>query len=274
MRDVSFTAPAGQITVVMGERGSGKSLLAQYVIGEAVPDGGEVIIGGEPLSSLSEQERRQLHDSVGVLRGGNRIRESEVSESASVADNLVEQLRFNDRVTSDDDARALARESLERIDLSDVAGMRPDDLDPGQARRVAIATALLSDPALVVLDDPGSGIDVNHLESMRRGITRWHARTGSTLLLTTHSIEVAKTVGQRLVVLRDGEVAAEGDSTELLSGIHDLTAFERRFGTTLSVREADPERLRRGLHVPSPRALLTIGVMVALIVIFAGLLLM
>jgi ABC-type transporter Mla maintaining outer membrane lipid asymmetry ATPase subunit MlaF len=272
MRDVSFTAPAGQITVIMGERGSGKSLLAQYVIGEAEPDSGDVVIGGQPLSGLSGADRRRLHDSVGVLRGGNRIRESELSESETVVDNLVDQLRQTDRVTNEEDARARARTCLEYFDLSDVADVHPDELDPNMERRVAIAAALLSDPELVVLDDPGSGIDVNHLESMRWVIKKWHTRTGSTLLLTTHSIEVAKTVGQRLVVLRNGEVAADGDAAELLADVDDLPAFEKRFGTTLSFSEADPERLRRTLHMPSPRAMLTIAVCVTLIIIFAILL--
>jgi ABC-type transporter Mla maintaining outer membrane lipid asymmetry ATPase subunit MlaF len=274
MNGLSFTAPAGHITVVMGERGSGKSQLVRYAIGTDTPDAGEVVIDGQPLSGLTAEERRALHDSVGVLRGGNRIRESELSESVTVVDNLVAQLRQNDDVTSDDDARSLARASLDHFDLADVADLRPDDLDSSQERRVAIAAALLSDPALVVLDDPGSGIDVNHLESMRHAIKSWHGRTGSTLLLTTHSIEVAKTVGQRLVVLRDGQVVAEGDSAELLAEVADLAAFEQKFGTTLGVREADPERLRRGLHLPSSRAVLTIAVLLMLCIIFGLLLVM
>ena len=140
-------------------------------------------------------------------------------------------------------------------------------------RRLAIATALLADPALVVLDDPGAGIDVPHLQPMLRAIKGWQGRTGATVVLTTHSIEVARSAGDHLLVLRDGKVAGEGDSQELLRGVESLEDFEQRFGTTLSVREADPGRLRSQTRNIDKKAIVLTAVLLAAgIVIICGLL--
>lgn len=257
---VSFTIPAGSITVVMGNPGGGKSLLVQHLLDEERPDEGQVLIDGQSLWELPADRRQRFHERVGVLRGGNSILESELDESATVRENLANQLGNSDRGLGRN-TQPTIDECVAELDLGDVVDARPADLEPGDKRRLALAVAVLADPAVVVLDDPGEGIDVNHLSAMVRTITGWHRRTGATVLLTVHSIELARDVGDHLVVLRDGRVIEEGQPRALLADIHQQADFEERFDTTLGFREADPENLRRRNYRLDPKTLALIAIM-------------
>lgn len=266
LADVSFTVPAGSITVLMGNPGGGKSLLVRHLLDEVRPDEGQILIDGQSLWDLPPDQRQRFHDRVGVLRAGNSVRESELDESATVRENIAAQLGHSDRGLGKD-TQLTIDDCVAELDLGDVLDSRPADLEPGDKRRLALAVALLGDPAVVVLDDPGEGIDVNHLTSMVAAITGWHRRTGATVLLTIHSIELAKDVADHLVVLRDGYVIEEGQPSALLAEVHQQADFEQRFDTTLGFREADPENLRRRNYRLKPFQLILIA---ALLIIGIG----
>lgn len=271
---VSLTLPAGQITVLMGGSRSGKSLLVRHVLGEIKPDHGRALIAGQSIWDLDDEGRRALHAHIGVLRGGIAIQESEWEESATVLDNICRRLRQGDNA---DHAQQNAQNYLRVFDLEHVADAVPDELDPAARRRLALALALSADMPLVVIDDPGEGIDVAHLDSIVAGIKRWHARTGATLLVTTHSLDVAKGLAHQVAVLHEGELAAVGPPEQLLGDIHENADFERHFHSSLSVREADPERLKRDqrrLHIfsylnrsPAQRALIILFVLMIIVLV-------
>jgi ABC-type glutathione transport system ATPase component len=237
----SLTLPPGQVTVLLGDHRSGKSLVALHLLLEVPLHGGQIFSNGRSVWEMSEERRQWLHSLVGVLRGGTRIKESHIDVGASVRDNIAERLRHSDLV---ENTEADVAAWLEDYDLTQDADSLPDQLSPGARRRLAVALALAWDPALVVLDDPGEAIDLAHFARQVETFGRWQTRTRSTVLMTLHSLQVAKAMGHQVAVLRDGQVVAHGSPAEVLDGIIDDETFERRFHTGLGgIAEADPLRL-------------------------------
>jgi ABC-type multidrug transport system ATPase subunit len=120
----------------------------------------------------------------------------------------------------------------------------PDELDPVARRRLAVALALASDPAPVVIDDPGEALDFTHALVLVEGFKRWHARTRATVLVALRSLMVTKLIADKVAVLRDGRVLVYGTPEHVLDGVIDDETFEQRFQTGLGgFSEADPEQL-------------------------------
>jgi phospholipid/cholesterol/gamma-HCH transport system ATP-binding protein len=226
----------------MGGSRSGKTLLVRHLLGQLKPDRGQVFIDGRSVWEIDDDQRHALRQHVGVLRGGYTIHESEWAPRLTVVENLERRLSLAGRPG---DIAAQVRECLRDFDLESAAQTIPPDMNPSQRRRLGVALALVGGAPLVVIDDPGPGIDVTHLSQMIDAIRRWHAISGATLLITTHSLSVAKGLADHIVVLDRGKVIADGDAAQLLANIEDGRGFEGRFHTRLSVREADPDRLRR-----------------------------
>jgi ABC-type multidrug transport system ATPase subunit len=191
----------------------------------------------------TERARNELIGDIGVFRGGVRIQDSAILDSCNVVDNLVLRLARRGRTES---AEQDAREYLERFELTAAAEQLPAALDPGARRRLALMLALAGDPPLVVIDDPGQAFDLQHYERLIDAIKIWQARTGATMLVTVRSLEIARRLGDRVVVLREGRVLAQGGPAQVLAGVLDDEGFHRRFGTDLGgFAEADPERIRQ-----------------------------
>ena len=247
---LSLVLPAGQVTVLLGDHQSGKSLLALHLLGEVAPDHGQVLVDGRSLWEMPEQQRVEVHDSFGVLRGGSAIRESKIDVETTVRANLTAQLRHGQTSAHPEGA---VGEWLEHYDLTPDAESLPDALDSGARRRLAVALALAGDPAVVVIDDPGQAMDSTHLRHMVDSVRGWQARTGSTVLLTVHSLEIALDLGHQVAVLGGGRVVAHGHPKDVLSGVDDDETFHQRFGTGLGgISEADPLRLNH-LHTDQAR---------------------
>ena len=242
---LSLTLPAGQVTVLLGDHQSGKSLLALHLLGEVAPDSGQVQVGEQSLWELPEQQRRAMHDRFGVLRGGTTIRESELDPHRSVRENFVDELRSSDAGAN---AEQAASDCLGYFDLSEHAEAKPDQLDSAARRRLALALALAADPQVVVIDDPGEALDVTHLEGMLDSIKGWHARTEATVLITVHSLRVARELGHQVAVLRGGKVIAHGAPSDVLDGVVDDQSYEQRFGTNVGGGRRSRPRAQRAPH--------------------------
>jgi ABC-type multidrug transport system ATPase subunit len=243
---LSLTLPSGQVTVLLGDHGSGKTLLALHLLGEVPLSSGQVLSNGHSVWEMSEEKRLLLHDQVGALLGGRRIRRSHIIPAATVRANLLAQvgrskIRQSENRNNDEEA---VEAWLRNIKLAEVADLLPDALGPAARRRLAVALALASDPALVVIDDPGEALDHTHALVLIDGFKRWHARTGATVLVALRSLMVTKLIADKVAVLRDGKVLAHDPPEQLLAGVIDDETFEQRFQTGLGgFSESDPERL-------------------------------
>jgi ABC-type multidrug transport system ATPase subunit len=241
---LTLTVPAGKITVLLGGHNSGKSLLALHLLGVLEPDGGRVLVGEKSLWELPEAERHELRDSFGLFRGGTNIRANELLRAGeTVRECLCAHL--NRRAGAVVGAGVL-NSWLDRLDLTEKADTPATDLDSGARRRLALWLALVDDPPVVVIDNPGEAMDCRHLEAMVDIIRGWQSAAGATMLIAVHSLRVARELADTVAVLHDGRVHTQGKPDEILAGVNDDESFERKFGEGLGgYAECDPDRSLR-----------------------------
>ena len=184
LREADVAIGRGELAVLVGRSGSGKSTVLNLMSGIDLPDSGEVIIDGVPLSGLPERERTLFRrDRIGfVFQFFNLI------PTLTVEENLLLPLELKGRVRPEQRRAALGL--LEEIGLADRAGSFPDRLSGGEQQRVAVARALAHDPLLVLADEPTGNLDLDTGLQVLEILDRLTRRAGKTMVMVTHSREV------------------------------------------------------------------------------------
>ena len=213
---VSFTVPAGHITVMVGPSGAGKSTCISHLVALRPPSTGVILVEGRSLWDMGRRELNRLRRRSGVLLQGSGVYGSALWESMTVLDNLKLQLRT---VTTlpEEEIHARALERLEEVGLRASAGEAPAHLSAGMRKRVAIARALASDPDYAILDGFELGIDQVRLARLCTLVRERHERLGDTMLIVTQDMDVARRLADHVVVLIGGRVAAEGLAADVLA---------------------------------------------------------
>ena len=196
---VDLMIDPGSFCAVMGPSGSGKSTLLNLVGGLDQPDAGEVIVGGTPLSSLNESDLAQWRaDNVGfVFQGFNLVPVLTAFENVELP-LLLTGLSKAER-------REHAMHALELVDMGDRAKHRPGQLSGGQEQRVAIARAIVSDPGVVLADEPTGDLDFESARQVLDLMGRLHTELGKTILMVTHDPRAAERA-ERVIHLDKGRV--------------------------------------------------------------------
>ncbi|HWD06806.1 MAG TPA: amino acid ABC transporter ATP-binding protein [Amycolatopsis sp.] len=216
--DVDLTAPAGQVTVLLGPSGSGKSTLLRTINHLERLDSGYVTVGGELIGVRVHGDRfRELSDRA-ILRQRSRIgfvfQQFNLFPNLTILDNVVEGPIVTQRVPRTE-AETRARELLARVGLAGRERAYPRQLSGGQQQRVAIARALALEPELILLDEPTSALDpelVGEVLSVIRDL----ARSGTTLIVVTHEIRFAREIADQVVFLDAGRVVEAGPPDQVL----------------------------------------------------------
>lgn len=198
----AFSAQPGEVLAVIGPNGAGKSSLLHALAG-LVDVSGQALLGGTDLLALPVRERR-----VGLVFQGQLL-----FPHLSALDNVAFGLRA--RGEGRTQADAVAREWLERFGIADLVHRRPRELSGGQAQRVAIARALATDPDVLLLDEPFTGLDVSVQMALRIELGRHLRDFPGIALLVTHDAIDALTLADRVLVLDGGEVAQVGPPAEV-----------------------------------------------------------
>ncbi|MEJ2344859.1 MAG: ABC transporter ATP-binding protein [Gammaproteobacteria bacterium] len=191
----------GECVALLGRSGSGKSTLLNLISGIDRPDGGSVIIAGRDLTRMNERDRTlfRRHHIGFVYQFFNLI------PTLTVEENLLLPLELNRQDTGE--AHRAARELLHAVGLEQRLGAFPDHLSGGEQQRVAIARALVHQPSLVLADEPTGNLDEDSGRQVLALLERLVRQAGNTMLLVTHSREVAR-IADRVVVLDNGRVRA------------------------------------------------------------------
>lgn len=200
--EAAFTVEPGEVLAVIGPNGAGKSTLLHALAG-LVDVEGTARLGGVDLLALPVRQRR-----VGLVFQGQLL-----FPHLTALDNVAFGLRA--RGGSRTAAEATAREWLERFGIADLAGRRPGQLSGGQAQRVAIARALATEPDVLLLDEPFTGLDVSVQMALRIELGRHLRDFPGVVLLVTHDAIDALTVADRVLVLDGGRVAQVGPPAEV-----------------------------------------------------------
>ena len=197
LRGVDLAVAAGERVALTGESGSGKSTLLHLIAGLDAADGGEIVIGEESITKLSDAARAALRrDRLGLV-----FQQFNLVPSLSVADNLAFQARLASRYDP-----AWQAELIERLGLSQFLKRYPEQLSGGQQQRVAIGRALAVKPLLLLADEPTGNLDEATADDVLALTRDLVGRTGCAFLMVTHSARLAATL-DRHVTLHAGVVA-------------------------------------------------------------------
>lgn len=242
LRGVDLHVPAGSITALVGASGSGKSTLVKHLLGLMSPDDGAVSIGGQDVWASTPDQLLDLRRNLSALHGGPTIYDGSAFASLSVRENLLAIL-FEKHTNPAGDTRKggaasnpylklwtecvprravapdlleRAQQWLDRLGLSEVADQRMYEVSAGLRRRAALGATLAVDAPLYVLDDPDGAIDAIHRQIVVDALLDTHARTGATMLIVTHDIDLALAVADRIAVLTRGRIVFQGDPDDAL----------------------------------------------------------
>jgi len=205
VRDVSFTAPDGQITGLLGPNGAGKTTLLRMLATLIVPNAGSASIAGLDVV----RDRYAVREAIGVL-----------SDARGLYPRLTarENIRYYGTLhgLSGGDLEARAAKLIHTLGLDALADRRTQGFSQGEKMKVAIARALIHDPATILLDEPTNGLDIMSVRALREQLRHLRGE-GRCLLFSSHVMQEVAALCDRIVILGGGRVIATGTATELIA---------------------------------------------------------
>ncbi len=252
VRGLDLEIAPGELVAFLGPNGAGKSTTLRMLTTLIAPTSGSAQVAGYDVVS----QRRDVRRSIGYVGQGNAAGHQQRGR-----DELVSQARSHGM--SRIESRRRADELLEAFDLTEHAGRPVSTLSGGQRRRLDVAIGLVHTPRLLFLDEPSTGLDPQNRANLQEQIRRLHTENGTTIVLTTHYLEEADAIADRVVVIDHGLVIADDTATGLKSRLGDLLTlgFEDANHATVAAEkaaarlstEATIERTGAVVTIRSPR---------------------
>jgi phospholipid/cholesterol/gamma-HCH transport system ATP-binding protein len=208
---VSLVLPAGEISVLLGPSGTGKSVFLKALVGLIRPDAGSIWIDGRDLPRLSESDLYEVRKLFGVL-----FQDGALFGSMNIYDNVAFPLREHTK-KSESQIRRIVGDKLDMVGLSGEENKLPGQISGGMRKRAGLARALVLEPQIVLFDEPDSGLDPVRTAYLNQLIIDLNQQTGATFLIVTHDTFTARTVPDNIGMLYHGHLAMFGPREMLLS---------------------------------------------------------
>ena len=205
LKGVDFEVNPGEIFVIMGPSGSGKSVLLKHLIGLEEPDAGEILVNGEKVGTREVADKYRM---AMVFQSGALLNSLTVGENVGLY--LAEH-----RLKSPGEITQIVAEKLADVGLKDAINKMPSDLSGGMKKRAAIARALVIEPQLILYDEPTSELDPLSSVVIGEEILHLNSRTHVTSLVVSHDRDLAFGVADRIAVIMDGVIATIGTPDEV-----------------------------------------------------------
>ncbi len=210
LKGVNLSIYKGEIIAVIGKSGTGKSVLLKHIIGLVQPDHGQILINGEPLNHLSLEKVTSFQKELSYM-----FQENALFDFLNIYDNialpLVENTNFPKAQVKD---KVLKR--MNQLGLDDIEDKFPSQLSGGMRKRVALARALVTDPKIVLFDEPTTGLDPVRKNNVHSMIKEYQEKFGFTAVIVSHDIPDIFNVAQRIAMLDDGIIKFEGSKKDIL----------------------------------------------------------
>lgn len=209
LKDVSATFETGKTNLIIGQSGSGKTVLMKCLIGLVQPDKGEILYDGRDLPSMSVEQVKELRKEIGMLFQGSALFDSE-----TVLGNVMFPLMMFTEMTPAEQMDR-ARFCLERVNLQGAESKYPSEISGGMQKRVAIARAIALNPKYLFCDEPNSGLDPRTsivIDELLSDITHEY---GMTTIINTHDMNSVMGIGENIVFIKDGHREWVGDKEGL-----------------------------------------------------------
>ena len=213
LKDIDLKILRGENVVVLGKSGSGKSVLIKCMVGLIEPDRGEVVLFGENVSDLSVEGLNLVRKKVGFL-----FQSAALYDSMTVGENIAFPLRDSKNL-SKEEIGILVLEALHNVGLEEAMDKMPSELSGGMRKRVGLARTLILKPEIILYDEPTTGLDPITSKEISKLILEIQKKFNTASIIITHDIECARITANRMVILRDGKVNAEGTFKELSNSV-------------------------------------------------------
>jgi phospholipid/cholesterol/gamma-HCH transport system ATP-binding protein len=213
---VSFDVPRGHACCIMGRSGTGKSVTLKLLLGLLKPDEGRIYVNDVQIESLDSAGLVEVRKSIGFL-----FQYSALFDSLTVAENVAFPLRRHTRMPETEIAERV-RERLAAVGLEAELERMPLELSGGMRKRVGLARALALEPSILLVDEPSSGLDPITTREIDKLLTDLKTSGKTTMVVVTHDVSSARRIGDKLVVLHEGRIVAQGTAKELDQSTDDL----------------------------------------------------
>ena len=204
LRGVDMVVPEGMVTAVIGKSGEGKSVLLKHIIGLLTQDAGEMLFQGQPLSAMSGEERRAFRRRCSYM-----FQSMALFDSMTVSQNIALPLRESQH-QSEAEARTRVADMAERLELTGILHKYPSQISGGMQKRVALARALVTEPGIILFDEPTTGLDPIRKASVLALIDQSRRQFGFTALLVSHDIPDVFGIAGHVAMLDAGRIIWQG----------------------------------------------------------------
>jgi phospholipid/cholesterol/gamma-HCH transport system ATP-binding protein len=214
LRGASLKVHRGEVLVILGGSGTGKSVTLRHMLGLEAPDAGRVIVEEEDITDLPEEELYRIRKKFGML-----FQSGALFDSMTVFENVAFPLREHTEMSDDEIARAV-REKLELVNLPGSEQLMPVDLSGGMRKRVGLARSIVLDPKVILYDEPTTGLDPLTSQTINELIVDLQTKLSVTSVVVTHDIHSAFSVGDRIAFLNQGVFEWVGSMDEARDSDH------------------------------------------------------
>jgi phospholipid/cholesterol/gamma-HCH transport system ATP-binding protein len=207
--NVSLNVNSGENLVVFGQSGTGKSVLLKCIIGLLTPDNGQIFIDDKEIHSLTVEEMNEVRKKIGFL-----FQSAALYDSMSVRENLsfpLKKIFFKTQKECD----IKVEETLELVSLAHAIDKMPSELSGGMRKRIGLARSIITDPELMLYDEPTTGLDPITTKEISKLILDLQTKLKMTSIIVTHDLICAKIIADRAIFLRNGKIAYQGNIEEL-----------------------------------------------------------
>jgi phospholipid/cholesterol/gamma-HCH transport system ATP-binding protein len=209
LKGVNLEVEEGEIMVIIGQSGSGKSVLLKHIIGIMKPDAGEIYVDGQVMNAFTERELLKMSRKFGMLFQGSAL-----FDSLTVEENVAFGLRRHTTL-SDEEIKKVVRSSLERVGLRDIEHLLPYELSGGMKKRVGLARAIAYGPEIILYDEPTTGLDPIRSDAINNLILQLKRDLNVTSIVITHDMNSTYKVADRIAMLYEGRIIEVGSTEEI-----------------------------------------------------------
>jgi phospholipid/cholesterol/gamma-HCH transport system ATP-binding protein len=209
LRGLTLFIRRGEVLIILGGSGTGKTVVLKHIVGLLHPDKGRIFVGGKDITNYEENQLMPIRKSVGFLFQGSAL-----FDSMSVFDNVAFPLREHTQL-SQSDIEVKVKEKLKLVGLEGTDWMMPSNLSGGMRKRVALARAIILEPKALLYDEPTTGLDPITTRWVTKLMRSIHEQLGITSIIVTHNVQSAMAVADRIAFLYRGKIKFVGTPEEI-----------------------------------------------------------